>query len=291
MKAVIFGASGFIGGRITKFLSDQGIFAKGYSSETCNLLDKEALSRALENADKQTSIILCSAIPRMIEDTFHAMLKNMEMIHNICSHDYCSGIRSIVFLSSSDIYGAPAEKLPIDEKNYPMANSYYALSKYVSENILDLAFKGKSPVTMLRLPGIYGKGDKSRSIIGNFVHKALTGKEIVIYGDGEITRDYVEVEDLCRIVHYFICYPCHDVYNVATGNTCTLNEILKAVKENLNMDFNVCYSRKTDGRTYNLAFDNAKVISAISGFTFLSVKQGIGKYVSQLSQNCAVEKP
>ncbi len=279
---MIFGASGFIGGRLAKFLSGQGIFVKGYSSETCNLLDKKSVLCALENVDKQTSIILSSAIPRAKEDTFNSMLKNMEMIQNICLYDYPSGIRSVIFLSSADIYGIPAKELPINENSYPIANSYYAISKYAGENILDLRFKDKVPVTILRLPGVYGKGDKFRSVIGNFVQKILTDKEIIIYGDGEVTRDYVEVEDLCRIVHYFIDHPCHDRYNIATGASATVNEIVKTIKENVNTDFNVCYSQESDGRTYSLEFDNTKILATSSDLTFLDVKQGIGKYVSQL---------
>jgi len=281
-RVLVFGASGFIGSRIVGFLEEMGLPVEGYSSKTCNLLDKEAVFRTLEHVDESTSIVLCSAIGRMIEDSFDAMRKNLEMIHNVCLYDYHSGVRNIIFLSSTDIYGIPPQTLPIDENTFPKADSYYALSKYAGEKILGLNFKDICPVTVLRLPGIYGKGDRFRSIIGKFIHNALSGKEIVIYGNGEIRRDYVDVEDVCQVVYYFIQHSRHDVYNVATGNSCPLKEVLKAIEENIGASFDVHYAQESDGRMFDLVFDNAKIASAIPGFTFLDVKSGIRKYVSQL---------
>ena len=116
----------------------------------------------------------------------------------------------------------------VDENTHLRSGAYYGLSKIVCENLLTFNIQDK-PITVLRLPCIYGHGDKYKSIVGKFIHDAHIKKKIKITNDGNCLRDYVEVNDLCKIVNYFIQNPFNGAIIVATGHSLTIHEIAEIV--------------------------------------------------------------
>jgi UDP-glucose 4-epimerase len=54
----------------------------------------------------------------------------------------------------------------------------------------------------LRLPNVYGPGPKSssadRGILNAMIRKALSGKPLTIYGDGNFIRDYIYIDDVAE---------------------------------------------------------------------------------------------
>ena len=84
-RVIVFGSSGFIGSALSRYLPKmQGVDVLGYSSSDCDLLDHQNVANALEICDGQTSLIVCSAISPRREDSWPAMVRNIEMVHNIC---------------------------------------------------------------------------------------------------------------------------------------------------------------------------------------------------------------
>ena len=131
-KVVVFGASGFIGGSIYRYLQRiKSLDLVGYSSVECNLLDPRRVVEILGSCGPETSVILCSAITRRVEDSWDAMLKNITMVHNFTSSIPRSGLRSILFMSSADVYGMPPQTLPICEDTKLNPHGCYGLSKLI----------------------------------------------------------------------------------------------------------------------------------------------------------------
>ncbi|HIB69792.1 MAG TPA: NAD-dependent epimerase/dehydratase family protein, partial [Phycisphaerales bacterium] len=93
-KVIIFGASGFIGKNLRSHLQKKsGLEIVGYSSSECDLLNPTQAAEALKNCNGGTSIVLCSSIPRRKEESWATMLKNIEMVHNLCAGIPDAGIR------------------------------------------------------------------------------------------------------------------------------------------------------------------------------------------------------
>lgn len=73
--------------------------------------------------------------------------------------------------------------------------SPYAHSKLVAEELIQMI---KTPYVILRLFNVYGEGMNPDS--GSIMYSFLTSKKIVIFGDGEQTRDYINIDDVTDIM-------------------------------------------------------------------------------------------
>jgi len=228
---------------------------------------------------------VCAAIGRTTEDTFSSMNMNCNMMKNIISHHYKNGIKGIIFLSSVDIYGRPPKRLPITENSYPVADTYYGMSKYVSEKILLKEMSTLCPVTILRLPGVYGYQDRFHSIIGRFINQSLEKNEIVIFGDGLQQRDYIEVTDVCNTIKNFIEKPETTVVNLVTGKSYSLNEVAKIVCNTVSR-FNMVTIKHLDQCSednFDLIFDNEKLFNFTNPCDFILPNDGIVGYVESIN--------
>ncbi|HWW61834.1 MAG TPA: NAD-dependent epimerase/dehydratase family protein, partial [Thermoanaerobaculia bacterium] len=110
-----------------------------------------------------------------------------------------SAVRRIVYSSSSAIFGE-AERLPIDEHHPQRPASFYALSKQTGEKYSLLAASLWSvPVVCLRYFNVFGYPSEESDysgVIPIFFRRLAEGKSLLIYGDGEQSRDFVYVLDI-----------------------------------------------------------------------------------------------
>ena len=283
-KIVLFGASGFIGSSIYKYLQRSNcVEVVGYSSADCDLLNHSDVTRVLSSCDYETSVVLCSAITRSIEDSWDAMLKNITMIHNFATAIRNSGLRSIIFMSSVDVYGMPPQTLPVHENTRLNPIGYYGLSKIICEEILRIEPACKCPISILRIPGIYGAGDGFKSIIGRFVKKVVRHETIQVLGEGSANRDYVEVGDLCRVVELFLLQRFSGIVNIATGTSITINELITTIGELGGIRPVVEFVTENKVPTGDLCFDTSRLKSLCSDFRFKDWENGIGEYLNKLT--------
>ena len=201
------------------------------------------------------------------------------MIDNIVKEVPIERLKAIIFFSSIDIYGFVDDLDNINEETPQRLVGYYGLSKLASEHILRKNF-GVIPITILRLPGIYGYGDNYKSTIGKFIKDSLNKGDVTIINDGHELRDYVEINDLCKIVNHFIVNPFNGPVVVASGKSIKVREIVNIIT-NL-IDNNIAIkSVKTDSPGSDLIFNNNLIRSIMPSFTFTELKTGISKYLKK----------
>ena len=282
-RVIIFGASGFIGARVYEHLQSlENVDIVGYSSAECDLLDQPRVSKLLDTCDRETSVVLCSGIARRKEDSWHAMMKNVEMVRNFATSIPPGGIRSVVFMSSVDVYGAQPDSLPIREDTKLNPNGYYALSKLTCEEVLRLEVSSSCPVALLRLPGVYGVGDRFESVVGKFIKQVLDNETTEITGDGAVKRDYVEVGNLCQVVEHFMRRPFAGVVNVATGRSTTIKDMHEIVAGVAGVTPKG-HHLPDDNLRGDLEFDTNRLASLCPQVKFKDLEQGIAEYLSHVS--------
>ena len=109
---------------------------------------------------------------------------------------------SVVFASSRLVY-RPTDRLPVDETAPTGPLSIYGVHKLAGENyhLLYRHLHGLRAV-VLRITNPYGhfqrEGQNRYGIINWFIHRAVDGDELPVYGDGSQVRDYVHIDDLVR---------------------------------------------------------------------------------------------
>ncbi len=277
---VIFGSTGFIGSNIYNYLVENEHDTMGFSSDTCNLLDQEDIKNVFAHFKNNFSLIICSSITSSVDNSLESMFYNIQMIENIVKSIPIDLINNIIYLSSVDVYGSVKDSRNIDENTQQRSVGYYGLSKLVCENLLSFNIQDK-PIALLRLPGIYGHGDKYKSIVGKFIHDAHIKKKIKITNDGNCLRDYVEVSDLCKIVNHFIQNPFNGAVIVATGHSLTIHEIAETVINKVN-NKTVIENINTHSSSEDLLFDNSLFRSIMPSFNFIDINTGIEKYIKTI---------
>ncbi|GAB6945365.1 NAD-dependent epimerase/dehydratase family protein [Vulcanisaeta sp. JCM 14467] len=158
----------------------------------------------------------------------------------------------LIYLSSAAVYGNPV-KLPIPEDHPINPQSPYGLSKYLGELVIrHFGEVYGLRYVILRLFNVYGPGQNPAyaGVIASFIERALRNEPLVIYGDGEQTRDFIYVGDVAEIVLRIIEGGLFDnnTYNVGTGRPTTINELARIVMEVLGKkNLKVIHERERPG--------------------------------------------
>ncbi|HLU68041.1 MAG TPA: NAD-dependent epimerase/dehydratase family protein [Kofleriaceae bacterium] len=146
-----------------------------------------------------------------------------------------TGVARVVFASSAAVYGDVAA-LPVAEEADCRPLSPYGIDKRAAELWLGYhaAVHGLAAVP-LRFFNVYGPRQDPSSpysgVISIFVDRAMSGRELVVFGDGEQTRDFIYVSDVVRAILAAAASPAGDgqPINVATGRETTVNQLASEV--------------------------------------------------------------
>lgn len=141
----------------------------------------------------------------------------------------------IVFLSSGGtVYGRP-ERIPIDERHPTHPICAYGITKLAIEKYLHMYHElyGLS-YTVLRLSNPYGGRQRSaapQGAIAVFLHKALQREPIEIWGNGEVVRDYIYIDDVVAALRATMTYSGpRRVLNIGSGAGSSINDVLAEIE-------------------------------------------------------------
>ncbi|MFX1391990.1 MAG: NAD-dependent epimerase/dehydratase family protein [Promethearchaeota archaeon] len=249
-KIIVTGAAGFIGSNLTDAFLELGAQVIGID----NLFNGDLNN--LENAQKNPNFIfykedirnysflleVCrdvdiiyheAAFASVIDSIDNPFLCNDININgtlNILESARSNNVKTIVFASSAAVYGE-TETLPVREIMKPVPISPYAVSKLACENYLYTYFKlyGLNTIS-LRYMNVYGpRQDLSpdTGVITKWIKNIYNNDDLIIYGDGEQTRDFIHINDVvnANIIAGTIKNISGDFFNIGTGISTTINEL------------------------------------------------------------------
>jgi UDP-glucose 4-epimerase len=141
------------------------------------------------------------------------------------------GVTHFVFASSNAPIGETSP--PIDEEKPPHPLCPYGASKLAGEGYCD-AFHGSYGLrtVVLRFANVYGPCSSHKdSVVAQFIKDALEHGQLTIYGDGEQTRDFIYVDDLCRAILYGLQCECGgETFQIATGQETRILDLAEMVR-------------------------------------------------------------
>jgi UDP-glucose 4-epimerase len=171
------------------------------------------------------------------------------------------GVSRLVFASSGAVYGSPANQ-PILETTPPNPQSPYAVSKLAAEYYVHTlgALWGTTTIA-LRIFNAYGPGQpllpSHSPVAPRFLHQALGGGSLVIFGNGEQTRDFVYVDDVVRALIAAMTAAGVDrcTINVGSGVETSINDLARRILELTHSSSNLIYSPVEGGGVSRLQAD------------------------------------
>lgn len=174
MKAIVTGATGFLGGHLCSLLAEQGVSVIGFGrnlgksmhleGELCQLrqvdiTDEHSLNAVFEQADVLFHCAALSSAWGAYDSFYKHNVYGTELILKMCEKYH---VKRLVYVSSTSVYFDFKSTLNIKENSalpVKFAN-HYATSKYQAEELL-LAEKVNTEVVILRPRGIIGEGDQA----------------------------------------------------------------------------------------------------------------------------------
>lgn len=165
------------------------------------------------------------------------------------------GGRLLFSSSGGTVYGK-TQQCPIHENHPLWPVSAYGASKATAELYLGLyrAMHGVD-CRIARTANPYGAGQNPASGVGAvtaFLRKAMQNETIVIWGNGEVVRDYIHIADVASCIIPMALAPPTDqpfVFNVGTGIGTSLNTLVAEIEAVLERKLDVRY---IEGRDFDV---------------------------------------
>ena len=248
MKALVTGGAGFIGSNIVKHLLKEGHvvtvldnLSSGYRTNLSPFPQVEFIegdvrdAATVERATRGTEVVFHLAASvgnkRSIDHPLDDAAINVLGTLNVLEAARHAGTRKIVFSSSAGIFGE-LKTLPIREDHPVEPDSPYGASKLGAEKAC-LAYSKLYALeaVCLRYFNVYGvnqRYDAYGNVIPIFAQRLLHGEPITIFGDGEQTRDFVNVNDVVQANYRAgVARGVSGAFNIASATRVTINELAR----------------------------------------------------------------
>ena len=270
MNILLTGSGGFIGKNLKNWLGSKYNILTPRSYEL-NLCDENAVySYFLKN--NIDFIIHCGSVGgvRGVEDEKYTLDANLSMVENLLK--YKTENTKVILFGAGAMYGKTRNLHKVKETEIGkfMPVDLYGQSKV---KIAEIACR-RSDVLCLNIFACYGYGEKdsrfpSYAINQNLAHQSVEINQSVLF-------DYLFVEDMVRIVEYFIENNWQDkVINITPTESVSLVEIAQIVNEI--SDFKSEIIVKNPVMNYEYTGDNTLLLKNIPSLKFTSMKDGMKK--------------
>jgi UDP-glucose 4-epimerase len=244
--AVIIGANGFIGRRLTEALSTAHVEVEAYTRE-----------RRFANGTELVDPLRNAAVVFYLATSIHPALGELHPEWAAADHWQFAGLLrelamlesppTVVLTSSGGTVYDSSEPPPYTERSATRATSLYGAAKIAMEDEL-AEHAGAVPGVVLRLSNVYGPGQrtgKNQGVLAYWLRAAAQGTVLPVVGDPENTRDYVYIDDLaaCMCLVYEAIRDRPDltdgeplILNVGSGTGTSLTELAQIVQQVVGRD-------------------------------------------------------
>lgn len=259
MKILVTGGAGFIGSNLSERLLSQGhsvvcldnfstgsrqnIAAMCYSSHF-KLIEGDIRSlgtcrEAVKGADYVLHHAALGSVPRSIADPLTTNEVNISGFLNMLVAARDEKVKRFIYAASSSTYG-DSTKLPKVEDEIGKPLSPYAITKYVNELYADIFARCYGLETIgLRYFNVFGAKQNPEgsyaAVIPLFIKQLIAHQSPTINGNGEFSRDFTHIDNVveANLKAIYTTNPeaINQVYNIAFGQSTTLNQLVVYLKE------------------------------------------------------------
>jgi len=304
MKSLVTGGAGFIGSNLVRLLISKNVEVvvldnlstgridnlSGLNTEFVegDIRDKDLVIKASKGADVIFHLAASVGRQKSIENPQEDSTTNVIGTLNIIDAAKVNTIPKIVFSSSAAIYGELITPT-IGEDHPQMPDSPYGVSKLAAEKHLLVASQlYKLIVVCLRYFNVYGinqRFDPYGNVIPIFANNISEEKVITIFGDGEQTRDFINVRDVAMI-NYLAAIKAKKttVYNVGSGRSITINDLANMMKQITKSKIEIVYSPRRKGDVLHCKANNSKLKKELGFEPSLEIEADLTEYLSWYSR-------
>ncbi|MGH8104007.1 MAG: SDR family oxidoreductase [bacterium] len=309
MKTLVTGGAGFIGSNIVRLLVEEGhqvtVLDNLSSGYRCNLdafpgvrfiegdvRDEANLKHAITGVEAvfhlAASVGNTRSIEHPIEDAEINVIGTLRVLEAVRQ----AGIHKIVFSSSAGIFGE-LKTLPIREDHPVEPDSPYGATKLAAEKLcLGYSKLYDLEAVCLRYFNVYGvnqRYDAYGNVIPIFAHRILRGMSVSIFGDGQQTRDFVNVRDVAQANYQAaLAEGVSGAFNIGSGTRVTIKHLAELMIEIGGNRTAIEYGPPRPGDVRHSLADISAVRQTLGYKPSVGLQEGLVEYMEWAGQDGAL---
>lgn len=291
MNILILGGNGFIGTTLTTKLVANNHYVRVLdiiaSNEPIkdvdyyigNWADDTLINNALQNIDVVFHLITTS-IPGTsnldpLNDVQNNLINTIKFLECMIKND----VKKIVYFSSGGAIYDKSSNMPVDENKKLGPISSYGVVKSAIELYLSMYTELYNlDVVILRPSNIYGLRKSLlgvHGIVSTTINNVSNNLPITIWGDGNIVRDFIYIDDLIIFCELLLQKYIAGTYNIGGGKGYKINEVIQLVFDITKKQAPIIYKEGRACDVQKIILDTAKIQSTFNWKPTISLKAGI----------------
>ncbi len=293
MNVLVTGGYGFVGSHVVEMLLDLGhrvaVIDNISTGDKDNVNQKHAFfqlgvedpecEEVFRNAKFDAVIHLAAqvSVSRSVDDPYSDSRTNVLGLVNMLHLSHVHKVKKFIFASSAAVYGE-GDGVPLTEDARLDPKSPYGLSKLAGELYCTKwnRLYGLNTV-VFRFSNIYGPRQGSSGeggVISIFMGEALEQKELVIFGDGSQTRDFIFVKDVALAICRAVASNVTGVFNLSSNTESSVSE-LAAIMGKLHPVKGTQHRIPREGDIKKSCLDNTKIKEALEWTPTVTLEEGL----------------
>ena len=265
MRVLVTGGAGFIGSHLAEELLQRGheVWAlddlstgrvenlrtfernQRFRFLEGNVMDASLVHGLVAQCDRVFHLAAAVGVKYVLENPLRSLLTNIrgtEVVLEACS----AHTRKVMITSSSEVYGKGITVPFSEDDDRVMGPTHklrwsYASGKAVDECLAQAYYQQHQlPSVIVRCFNTCGPRQSSAygMVIPNMVQRALTGRPILVFGDGQQSRCFSAVQDVVRGILLLMDKPDAEgeVFNVGSDEEVTVLELAQRIKRTCQSD-------------------------------------------------------
>lgn len=299
-KILVTGGAGFIGSHVVDLFVEKGfevVVLDDLSTGRASNLNPAAKFYRMDIRDPKLRDVFEAERPdyishhagqmdvrrSVVQPLFDADVNILGSINLIeCAKEF--GVKHFVYISTGGaVYGEP-ERVPCEETDPINPICQYGASKHTVEHYLFMYHVNYGlKYTVLRYPNVFGPRQDPHGeagVVAIFTGRMIAGEPVVIYGDGDQTRDFVYVSD-CALANYLAVTVDHQpgIYNLGWGLPTSVNDIFSTLARVTDYQRSVQCGPAKVGETRHIYLNASKAKRDLGWSATISLEEGLRRTV------------
>jgi len=314
LKVLVTGCAGFIGWKVCEFLLADGHMIvgvdnlndaydvrlkqwrlaqlegkPGFEFHRLDITDRSALARSTFNVQRFDAVINLAAragVRQSVENPWGYFETNVTGTLNLLELCREFGVKKCVQASTSSLYGArnPRPFREDADTNAPL--SPYAASKKAAEALCyTYHYLYELDVTVLRYFTVYGPAGRPDMSMFRFVQWISEGRPVIVYGDGQQSRDFTYVDDIARGTIAGLKPLGYEVINLGSDTPVVLMDAIRLVEGLVGKKANIEYKPRHPADVLATWADIGKAERLLEWRPKIQFEKGVAHLVAWYREN------